>query len=82
MLQAEVTALKALVITSTPSAPNPHLNPQIDRAKKVEFSKGHRRSTSHHNFMKDTPGINNRVTAPTSQPIQFQTTTNQASRCL
>ena len=33
MLQAEVTALKTLVITSTPSAPNPHLNPQITRTQ-------------------------------------------------
>nr|XP_027210816.1 rab-3A-interacting protein-like [Penaeus vannamei] len=29
VLQAEVTALKALVITSTPAAPNPHLHPQL-----------------------------------------------------
>lgn len=29
VLQAEVLALKALVITSTPSAPNPHLHPQL-----------------------------------------------------
>ena len=33
MLQAEVTALKTLVITSTPSAPNPHLNPQITQTQ-------------------------------------------------
>ena len=29
VLQAEVSALKALVLTSTPSAPNPHLHPHI-----------------------------------------------------
>lgn len=29
VLQAEVAALKALVITSTPSAPNHHLHPQL-----------------------------------------------------
>ncbi len=67
ILQAEVTALKALVITSTPSVPNRHLHPQIDqhmvpvpgtgKKEKVSplsnFVKGHRRSTSHHNFSKD-----------------------------
>src|SRR6218665_90385 len=52
VLQAEVTALKALVLTSTPSKPNPHLNPQIDKAKKAEV-RGHRRSTSHHSFIKE-----------------------------
>jgi hypothetical protein len=29
VLQAEVDALKTLVITSTPSQPNPHLHPQL-----------------------------------------------------
>lgn len=29
VLTAEVVALKALVLTSTPSRPNPHLHPQI-----------------------------------------------------
>lgn len=29
VLSAEVAALKALVLTSTPSRPNPHLHPQI-----------------------------------------------------
>lgn len=29
VLTAEVTALKTLVLTSTPSHPNPHLHPQI-----------------------------------------------------
>jgi Rab-3A-interacting protein len=30
VLTAEVAALKTLVLTSTPSRPNPHLHPQID----------------------------------------------------
>lgn len=29
VLQAEVAALKTLVLTSTPSRPNPHLHPHI-----------------------------------------------------
>ena len=33
VLTAEVTALKTLVLTSTPSMPNPHLHPQIDSSK-------------------------------------------------
>ena len=57
MLQAEVTALKTLVITSTPSMPNKHLHPQLangtDGGKPQEFVKCHRRSTSHHNFTKE-----------------------------
>ncbi|KAL3266966.1 hypothetical protein HHI36_011115 [Cryptolaemus montrouzieri] len=50
VLMAEVAALKTLVITSTPSSPNPHLHPQIDRNKDegvVIFSKKHNRSPSH-----------------------------------
>lgn len=31
VLTAEVAALKTLVLTSTPSRPNPHLHPQINR---------------------------------------------------
>lgn len=59
VLQAEVTALKTLVLTSTPSTPNKHLHPQIDTSnnKKKEssrpFWKTHRRSTSHHEFTKE-----------------------------
>lgn len=33
VLTAEVAALKTLVLTSTPSRPNPHLHPQIDKSK-------------------------------------------------
>ncbi|XP_066583631.1 guanine nucleotide exchange factor for Rab-3A-like isoform X3 [Prorops nasuta] len=63
VLAAEVTALKTLVLTSTPAQPNPHLHPQIDTKARgngaglnVEetqqglFSKKHRRSPSHFNL--------------------------------
>ncbi|KAJ8315349.1 hypothetical protein KUTeg_007499 [Tegillarca granosa] len=66
VLQAEVHALKQLVLTSTPSSPNKHLNPQIDNSPRPEspkkekeksskpFWKTHRRSTSHHQFTKES----------------------------
>ncbi|KAK7486622.1 hypothetical protein BaRGS_00022147, partial [Batillaria attramentaria] len=62
VLQAEVVALKQLVLTSTPSTPNKHLHPQIcDSSPKKEkeksskpFWKSHRRSTSHHEFTKES----------------------------
>lgn len=41
VLQAEVSALKALVLTSTPSRPNAHLHPQLGRHR-------HRRSPSNY----------------------------------
>ncbi|KAK4887237.1 hypothetical protein RN001_003508 [Aquatica leii] len=55
VLTAEVAALKTLVLTSTPSRPNPHLHPQIDLKGKEElgvalFTKKHRRSPSHYNL--------------------------------
>ncbi|KAF2902245.1 hypothetical protein ILUMI_03943 [Ignelater luminosus] len=55
VLTAEVAALKTLVLTSTPSRPNPHLHPQIDLRGKDEsgvalFTKKHRRSPSHYNL--------------------------------
>ncbi|XP_076273781.1 guanine nucleotide exchange factor for Rab-3A-like isoform X1 [Rhynchophorus ferrugineus] len=52
VLTAEVTALKTLVLTSTPSSPNPHLHPQIskDEAGVAIFPKKHRRSPSHYNL--------------------------------
>ncbi|XP_033741366.1 guanine nucleotide exchange factor for Rab-3A-like isoform X2 [Pecten maximus] len=64
VLEAEVVALKQLVLTSTPSSPNKHLHPQIDTvkpeaAKKEKektikpFWKTHRRSTSHHEFTRE-----------------------------
>lgn len=38
VLTAEVAALKTLVLTSTPSRPNPHLHPQIDPKAKEDTS--------------------------------------------
>ncbi|XP_068254452.1 guanine nucleotide exchange factor for Rab-3A isoform X3 [Nyctibius grandis] len=46
MLQAEVTALKTLVITSTPSSPNRELHPQLQSPSKAVFRKGHGRHKS------------------------------------
>ncbi|NWI13118.1 R3GEF factor, partial [Crypturellus soui] len=46
MLQAEVTALKTLVITSTPSSPNWELHPQLQGPAKAVFRKGHGRNKS------------------------------------
>ncbi|XP_054828050.1 guanine nucleotide exchange factor for Rab-3A-like isoform X2 [Eublepharis macularius] len=46
MLQAEVTALKTLVITSTPSSPNRELHPQLQSPSKTTFRKGHGRNRS------------------------------------
>lgn len=39
VLTAEVAALKTLVLTSTPSRPNPHLHPQIDPRTKDDTGK-------------------------------------------
>ncbi|XP_065159532.1 guanine nucleotide exchange factor for Rab-3A-like [Atheta coriaria] len=51
VLTAEVSALKTLVLTSTPSKPNPHLHPQIDlRSRGTEEGKKHRRCPSHFNL--------------------------------
>ena len=59
VLAAEVAALKTLVLTSTPSRPNPHLHPQIDtrcrsgnpdEGQQGLFTKKHRRSPSHFNL--------------------------------
>lgn len=52
VLTAEVAALKTLVLTSTPSSPNPHLHPQIckDETGVAMFAKKHRRSPSHYNL--------------------------------
>ncbi len=38
VLTAEVSALKTLVLTSTPAKPNPHLHPQIDKTKSCDDS--------------------------------------------
>lgn len=61
VLSAEVNALKTLVLTSTPSRPNPHLHPQIENKNSKEESqcgssvtgglfRKHRRSPSHCNL--------------------------------
>lgn len=69
VLQAEVTALKALVITSTPAAPNPHLHPQLisksvaETGKKI-FHRGHRKSPS------DFDLKYGRDTTPPSSPLK------------
>lgn len=69
VLQAEVTALKALVITSTPAAPNPHLHPQLisksvtETGKKI-FQRGHRKSPS------DFDLRYGRDTTPPSSPLK------------
>ncbi|XP_072277884.1 guanine nucleotide exchange factor for Rab-3A isoform X5 [Pyxicephalus adspersus] len=46
MLQAEVSALKTLVITSTPSSPNRDLHPQLQSPSKNALRKGHARNKS------------------------------------
>ncbi|XP_078271352.1 guanine nucleotide exchange factor for Rab-3A isoform X4 [Rhinoraja longicauda] len=46
VLLAEVTALKTLVITSTPSSPNRELHPQLQIPSKAVFKKGHGRNKS------------------------------------
>ncbi|XP_076972123.1 guanine nucleotide exchange factor for Rab-3A isoform X4 [Tamandua tetradactyla] len=46
MLQAEVTALKTLVITSTPASPNRELHPQLLSPTKAVPRKGHSRHKS------------------------------------
>lgn len=46
MLQAEVTALKTLVITSTPASPNRELHPQLLSPSKAGPRKGHLRHKS------------------------------------
>ncbi|KAF6216975.1 hypothetical protein GE061_001326 [Apolygus lucorum] len=50
VLSAEVAALKTLVLTSTPSRPNPHLHPQLKEDASGGLFKKHRRSPSHNNL--------------------------------
>lgn len=73
VLTAEVAALKTLVLTSTPSRPNPHLHPQIDPRSKEDASntgsglfRKHRRSPSHFNLKYG------RENSPPSSPIKDQ----------
>nr|XP_020041730.1 guanine nucleotide exchange factor for Rab-3A isoform X2 [Castor canadensis] len=51
MLQAEVTALKTLVITSTPASPNRELHPQLLSPTKAGPRKGHSRHKSTSNAL-------------------------------
>lgn len=81
VLQAEVQALKALVITSTPSMPNRHLHPQIDskgnptkengEKNGVPFLKGHKRSPSHNNlkYGRETTPPGSPVREPPPEPL-------------
>lgn len=73
VLTAEVAALKTLVLTSTPSRPNPHLHPQIDPRSKEDGSntgsglfRKHRRSPSHFNLKYG------RENSPPSSPVKDQ----------
>ncbi|XP_024893822.1 guanine nucleotide exchange factor for Rab-3A-like [Temnothorax curvispinosus] len=75
VLAAEVAALKTLVLTSTPSRPNPHLHPQIDTKGRVSngedsqqglFTKKHRRSPSHFNLKYG------RENSPPDSPVKEQ----------
>ncbi|XP_075728371.1 uncharacterized protein LOC119165095 [Rhipicephalus microplus] len=59
VLQAEVSALKALVLTSTPSRPNAHLHPQLSRHR-------HRRSPSNYELATCRPP------SPPSQQVSQQ----------
>ncbi|KAJ9575528.1 hypothetical protein L9F63_007598, partial [Diploptera punctata] len=76
VLTAEVAALKTLVLTSTPSRPNPHLHPQIDpRGNRPKddsslsvglFNRKHRRSPSHFNLKYG------RENSPPESPVKEQ----------
>lgn len=46
VMQAEVSALKTLVLTSTPSSPNPQLHPQLLSPGSARGSRGHTRNKS------------------------------------
>ncbi|XP_053576439.1 guanine nucleotide exchange factor for Rab-3A isoform X2 [Bombina bombina] len=60
MLQAEVTALKTLVLTSTPSSPNRDLHPQLQSPSKNALRKGHSRNKS----------VGCAAISPSSAPVQ------------
>ncbi|CAB3377559.1 Hypothetical predicted protein [Cloeon dipterum] len=75
VLQAEVAALKTLVITSTPSKPNPHLHPQLQQSDSTPsssssgmnlFTRKHRRSPSHFNLKYG------RENSPPDSPVKEQ----------
>ncbi|KAL0273127.1 UNVERIFIED_CONTAM: hypothetical protein PYX00_005876 [Menopon gallinae] len=70
VLTAEVAALKTLVLTSTPSRPNPHLHPQIGKEDSTAgvnlFNRKHRRSPSHFNLKYG------RENSPPGSPVRDQ----------
>ncbi|XP_062433959.1 guanine nucleotide exchange factor for Rab-3A isoform X3 [Rhea pennata] len=67
MLQAEVTALKTLVITSTPSSPNRELHPQLQSPTKAVFRKGHGRNKSTSSAV-----VNAASQSVTSEPVKHE----------
>lgn len=70
VLTAEVAALKTLVLTSTPSRPNPHLHPQLGKDEAAGgvnlFNRKHRRSPSHFNLKYG------RENSPPESPVRDQ----------
>uniref|UniRef100_A0A131Y121 Putative guanine nucleotide exchange factor n=3 Tax=Ixodes ricinus TaxID=34613 RepID=A0A131Y121_IXORI len=62
VLQAEVQALKALVLTSTPSRPNAHLHPQLGARK-------HRRSPSNYELATRPPSPPGGPASPPPAPL-------------
>lgn len=69
-LETEVTALKALVLTSTPSQPNRHLHPQIDK---------HRRQGSEGGSNSKVNGGSNGST-PASKKLSFSLNNSPRSK--
>lgn len=57
VLQAEVTALKTLVLTSTPSSPNRQLHPQLQSSgTRGAYKLGHSRNKSTSSAFPSSPG--------------------------
>jgi hypothetical protein len=61
MLQAELKALKELVLTSTPSTPNKHLHPHLNSSESKKAGSGHSRQSSlnQQSFVIDNLSSNN-----------------------
>jgi Rab-3A-interacting protein len=55
VLEAEVQALKMLVLTSTPSKPNPHLHPQIDSSVRLNGVKALLNRSNSNSLTKKSP---------------------------
>ena len=77
VLQAEVTFLKSLVLTSTPSNPNKHLHPHLETKKKKSpllreprFVASLRRSLSTHSLNKQpaSPTVDEPPKTPPARP--------------